>query len=334
MNMVDNDPDDLDKALKTGSGFTQILEPGFLKLKGPDRISFIQRQSTNDVQLTANNRSVPTVLTSATARILDVLTCFNEPGNMQEPELCVLTLPGRGEKTLQYLKSRIFFMDKVEIHDLSSSYAQFDVFGPETEALLGKAEVLSDADWTHIPQSLSIPGDEDLSFWIIPPKGVFGMGCRMIVPTERSAAFQSWLISSGIIRVEPKAYEFLRIEAGLPGEKTELTEDYTPLEARLEALVSDSKGCYTGQEIIARQITYDKVTRKLTGVMLSQEAGPGSSVLVEGKNIGQITSSTISPSHGPIGLAVLKRPFFETGTRVSIDFEGQTFAGKTTGLPF
>lgn len=331
MNLIDTDTY---KTLKNGSGFIQIQEPGYLQIKGADRVSFLQRQSTNDVQLTANNRSVPTVLTSSTARILDVLTCFNEPGDHQDPDLCVLTLPGRGETTLPYLRSRIFFMDKVEILDISQSYAQFDIFGPETESLLTKAGVLTGTEWAHMPQRLSLRDDDETIFILIPPQGVFGLGCRLIVPIDRSAVLESWLISSGIIRVEPNVYELLRIEAGLPGEKTELTEDYTPLEAQLGSLVSDTKGCYTGQEIIARQITYDKVTRKLTGLKLNKEASPGSAVFVEGKNIGRITSSVISPSHGPIGLAVLKRPFFDPGTQVSIQSEDQTTTGNTTSLPF
>jgi len=225
-------------------------------------------------------------------------------------------------------------MDKVEIHDISQSYAQFDVFGPETESLLDKTGVFTGIEWTQNPQRLSLSDDEDTRFLLLPPQGVFGLGCRFIVPTDRSAVLESRLISSGMVRVEPNVYELLRIEAGLPGEETELTEDYTPLEAQLGSLVSDTKGCYTGQEIIARQITYDKVTRKMTGLKLNKEASPGSAVFVEGKNIGRITSSAISPSHGPIGLAILKRPFFEPGIQISIHSEGQTTTGVTTSLPF
>jgi tRNA-modifying protein YgfZ len=132
------------------------------------------------------------------------------------------------------------------------------------------------------------------------------------------------------VELSDAEYEILRLEAGLPAAGHELTEEYTPLETGLEQLVSTSKGCYTGQEVLARQVNYDKVTRHLAGLRLKAEVPAGSSVTSEGKPAGIITSIAISPRLGPIALAVLRRPYHEPGTAVSVG----EIKGTVEALPF
>jgi folate-binding protein YgfZ len=101
----------------------------------------------------------------------------------------------------------------------------------------------------------------------------------------------------------------MRVEAGLPAAGAELSEDYTPLEAGLAAAISSTKGCYTGQEVLARQITYDKVTQHLCGLRLTRRAQPGGRVWApDGSPVGRVTSAATSPRFGEIALAVVKRP--------------------------
>ena len=131
-----------------------------------------------------------------------------------------------------------------------------------------------------------------------------------------------------------ETYEILRIEAGVPAAESELTDAYNPLEAGLQAAISESKGCYTGQEIIARQITYDKVTRRLVGLTSAQELKVGCTVMSEDKRVGAVTSTAISPRLGPIALAYIKRPNDIPGTQVTILDDDSTVAGLVSSLPF
>ncbi len=99
-----------------------------------------------------------------------------------------------------------------------------------------------------------------------------------------------------------------------------MTADYNPLEAGLSWTCAENKGCYTGQEILARQVTYDKVTRTLVGLVGDGALVQGGVVKVDGREAGMVTSSSDSPARkAPVALAILKRPFNELGTVVSVE---------------
>jgi len=100
--------------------------------------------------------------------------------------------------------------------------------------------------------------------------------------------------------------------------------------------ISLDKGCYTGQEVIARQITYDKVTKRLVGLRLDNPVEAGERVWADGKPSGKISSSVISPSFGPIALAYLKRPYHQPGSKVWVakSSEQAGLPAVVTKLPF
>ena len=94
---------------------------------------------------------------------------------------------------------------------------------------------------------------------------------------------------------------------------------------------AENKGCYTGQEIIARQITYDKVTRTLVGLRSAALLAPGAAVAAEGREVGRVTSAAFSPQlQAPVALAIVKRPYNAVGTTVVVNGVEATVAA----LPF
>ena len=125
----------------------------------------------------------------------------------------------------------------------------------------------------------------------------------------------------------------MRVESGSPGAGHELTEAYTPLEVHLNYAISDKKGCYTGQEVIARQINFDKITRHLVGLTLESTTEEGTSLVSGSTPAGTVTSTVISPRFGPIALAVVKRPFDKPGTILTVEGGDQAKA-RVTALPF
>jgi folate-binding protein YgfZ len=310
-------------ALQAGA-FYEIPTPGYLRVSGPDQQTFIQRQTTNDALRLGAGQVQLSVLTSPTARILDVFYLLHEPESIG-----LITLPGRGESTFRFLKSRIFFMDKVSLENASAGTSLYLLSGPRSgEALsmlglaapeAGRLAALEDGDLLRVWRS----------------EGTASPGFHLLVPGEARGETASTLEAAGLRRLDHPTFEVLRVEAGIPGGESELTEEYTPLEAGLEAAVSGEKGCYTGQEILARQVTYDKVTQRLSGLRLTEAAAPGARLWSDGKPAGSLTSLARSPRFGLIGLGIVKRPYFEPGTSLTVgEDRADGSAAIVAALPF
>jgi tRNA-modifying protein YgfZ len=317
------------QASLTGAAFFFQREAGIIRVSGPSRMEFLQRQTTGDVNLLSPERGLLSVLTSPTARILDVLYLVAPPSAKDE-FLDIITLPGRGQSTTHFLKSKIFFNDNVTITDLSNEFLQLDILGEEAErvvrSLLGESfPNESEVIRTEINQSSLL-----IIQWV---KGT-GLGRRLIFPKEASESVFSFFDQEQVIEISEDVYNTRRIEEGLPWIGKEFTDAYTPLEVNLREAVSDSKGCYTGQEVIARQITYNKVTRKMVGLTLSDLLEAGSEIRSGDRTVGNITSAALSPRFGPVALAIIKRPYYETGTPLLAIDQDKEIQSAVSALPF
>ncbi len=309
-------------AARNGAAVGIVEDAGYIRIGGPDRIDFLQRQSTNDLRVLASDRIVETVLTTPAARIRDVLTVIDEG-----EQLGLITVPGRAARTAAFLRSQIFFMDKVTVADHSVDVAQLLLAGPLSASVMYKVAAMTlpedgrivsaaiGGEPVHILASPAAPGE----YWVL-------IAARMAAPHIVEV-----LQRAGMGALSSADMEILRIERGMPG-AFELSEEYTPFEVGLERAVSASKGCYTGQEVLARQATYDKVTRQLAGIRPDGPVGSGDPVFVGGSRVGQITSAGSSPGCGQIALAVIRRPHDAPGGEVRI---GESrVGGAVCDLPF
>lgn len=315
------------KTAHTGAVFHQQIDAGYLRIEGPDRFDFLQRQTTNDINLLNAERSVLTVLINHAARILDVLHLI-----LDKDGIGAITLPGYASKTAQFLQSRIFFNDDVSVVDASPEFNQIDLDGQEAKTTLIHLGIDPPRD-LHIVVSGTIT---NVPVIVIGTNGLVGSGYRLLFPDGTRETIQNALLDSGAAPLTPESYQVLRVEAGLPAAGKELTVEYTPLEAGFGAAISENKGCYTGQEVIARQISYDKVTKHLVGLSLETPAEAGERVWADGKPTGFITSSTLSPTYGPIALSYLKRPYNlpRSIVWVSQTKENKGIRAVVTPLPF
>lgn len=282
---------------------------GCLRLVGSTRRDFLQRQTTNDLRALKPGLALPTVLSSPTGRILDLLWVFDAGDYLD-----VYTLPDRGAATGQFLRQRIFFNDDVQIEDRSPERVQIEVFGPRAE------EYLLSLGWERQSWPGVLVSQDGLALCL---DGVGGIGWRVDVPRQQGDAFLQALHRRGAPQIDAEGYSLCRIEAGIPGVPGELNEAFTPLELGLERTVSLSKGCYTGQEVLARQVNYDRVTRRLRSLQLSRQAAPGTELLADGKRVGQVTSVAYSPHLGWIALGVIRRPWDQAGTLLSLATGGE-----------
>lgn len=312
-----------EKALNEAAYYL-IPSSGFLQLGGPDRVDFLQRQTTNDLNALSPEHTLVTTLTSPTARVLDVLTLMPE-----DDKIGALTLPGRATQTAAYLQSRIFFMDNVTVSDVSAHFAQIELLGPQVGSIMTALSL------GKLPEEGEIISTEinDLAMRAF---NTLGSELCLLVPTENVGNVLATLDKIGVHQLDTDNYEVLRVEAGLPAPGHELTEDYTPLETGLAETVSMTKGCFTGQEVIARQVNFDKVTKRLVGLRLAEAVNPGTAVrsFENSQPAGIITSTTASPRFGPIALAVLKRPFDQPGTQLIAKQGANSINATVLNLPF
>jgi tRNA-modifying protein YgfZ len=302
--------------------------PGMIRIAGSDRLDFLQRLTSNDVKTLKGKKVVPTVLTSPVGRILDVLYLFDD--EEQAEAVYSISLPGRTAATFAYLKSRIFFMDKVEVSNLSSEYAFYNLVGKNTENVLQKF------GFTNLPEAGQMAethfANSKLRLFRHDPH--IGLGFQLIASQSSHEHVRNILKELGVVEMTLEEYEINRVEAGIPAVDREISEEHTPLEINLEDAISSSKGCYTGQEVIARQMNYDKVTRKLVGLYLDSKSAAGIQLRAGDKPAGKITSFVLSQRLGPIALAIVKRPFHQEGTQLTFQDNDAVRTARVTHLPF
>lgn len=284
-------------ALVSGAGVWMNSNAGLLLLSDVDRVDFLQRMTTANVAVLRPGQAALAVLTSPVARIEYVFTVLCR-------EQTLWLLPGLGQADLlaAKLRSQIFFMDKVKIANASAEYRHLRVMGAEAGRVLGAAS---------LPVPMADDTFEESQTVTVLRQDRYGVpGYELIVP---AGVVEDLLIelkvAGALLLTHTETYENRRIELGRPAVGAELTGDYNPLEAGLAWAVADNKGCYTGQEIIARQITYDKVTKSLVGLGSDELLPVGAEITAEGRAVGVVTSSGYSPQQGrPLALAIVKRP--------------------------
>jgi folate-binding protein YgfZ len=297
-------------------GWRRLASSHFLRIRGEDRNDFLQRQTTNDIDALAVGQIQQTVLTNAAARILDILTIWRP----DEDSLLALPLSDRGQRSFDYLRKRIFFMDKVTLTDESSDWASVEVFGSACDDWL-ESNDLHPQSGQQVNWSL-----DGMDGWIW-PMGLASDRFRILIPSAQLEPLSSWL-SQQCAESPEVEYEQWRVAAGYPGPAGEMTDAYTPYEIGMAHTVSETKGCYTGQEVLARQVTYDKITRSLVRLEMDAVMAPGAAIKAAGRPVGQLTSSAAPQGSAALGLAVIKRPADQAGTALEIVMDDQTVSAR------
>jgi aminomethyltransferase len=306
-------------AAQGGAVVVMRSHEGRLRAVGRDRLDLLHRMSTNDLLGLAVGEARPTVLTTAIARIVDLVWVLNRG----ETVLC-LTSPGRAAVVRRWLAGYIFYNDKVNFEDAGAELGQLGLFGPDAQRV---ADALQPGAAT-LAENRLIDADDVV---VLRGRPLAGDGYLVIAPVARIGAMWERAEAAGAVPAGEAAYEMLRLQAGVPG-SAELTADYIPLEANLWAAVDFHKGCYIGQEIIARMESRGKLARRLAGIRLAAQVLDGAEVRAVdgGPVIGKVTSAGLLPGYGPVALAFIKTAHAEAGTRLSVG-EAQ---GEVVGLPF
>jgi len=281
---------------------------------GPDLLDLLHRLSTNAVKDLEPGEGRATVLTTPKGRIAHRLAVH------RLPDAGVLLVGGTGGAgaVLEHFR-RFTFAEQLGLSDVTDSWAHFAVVGPQAPTTLTAAGLPVPTEYGCAAATLA-----GARVFVAGGDGLGADGCSVFVP-QRAAGEAVWnelARVAGAVLDAPtlEAWRILRMR---PAAETELTEDRNPLEAGLRAEIDFAKGCYVGQEVVARLNTYDKVVRRLVRLEFepgSSAPGRDAGVWIEGREVGVVTSSIVPPgSDAPAALAFVRRESAVEGAIVRVD---------------
>jgi folate-binding protein YgfZ len=295
-------------ALLAGSAVVRRSDRGIVRLRGTDRVTWLQGLVTNDIAaIQPGHRIYSAYLTPQGRMITDLWV-------VAIPDSLLLDVPAPLAASLATKLDGLIFAEDVQIDEVSGELAVFQVFGSTPADRIATA-LMSDDTY----------GVASLAAYVATPEAPSFLASLSPAPVETML----------------DALETLRLEAGVPRFLVDMTDETIPLEAGIEdRAISFTKGCYVGQEIIVRVTTRGggRVARKLVGLVAPGEAAPvpaGTALYAGDRAAGRITSSAISPRRGDvIALGYAHRDFTEPGTSLEIDANGERRPVIVHALPF
>lgn len=312
--------------VRDAAGLVDRSDRGHLLVTGSDRARFLHGMLSNTVEgLETGAGNYATMTTPRGQTLSDVWVYHREEGFLLETE------PGLQTKLMSSL-DRYLVADDVHITDVTGVKATFGVHGPGSGALIARVlgEVSTDlADCHTVVRGL---GRTDVTVTARSYTGEPGYDVR--IEADRALRLWNELTSAGARPVGTRAMEALRIESGIPRYGVDLDERVVPLEAGLHHAVDFTKGCFIGQETIAKMHNLGKPRRYLVGLRLDADTVPPTETpLRDGeKQIGWITSSVRSPALGRVvSLASVRRGYERPGLSLSVDGGGRA---EVVELPF
>ncbi|AUT01854.1 folate-binding protein YgfZ [Nostoc sp. CENA543] len=292
---------------------------GRIRVSDDDRIRFLHNQSTNDFQSLKPGQGCDTVMVTSTARTIDLVSAY-----VLDDAVLLLVSPNRREFLMQWLDRYIFFADKVQLADVTEETATFSLIGAGSDAVvekLGAGAIIGQLHGNHITV--------DDSIIVAVGSGLASPGYTVVLPASIKEKVWQQILDSGAVELSDRGWEHLRIIQGRPAPDTELTDDFNPLEVGLWQTISFNKGCYIGQETIARLNTYKGVKQYLWGIKLNSPAAVGETITIGDEKIGKLTSYTETPD-GYFGLGYVKSKAGGVGLKVQV---GNT-EGEIVAIPF
>lgn len=310
------------EAVRNKVGIIDMSDRGKLRLSGKEHLKFLQGMLTNDVLKLQEGKGMYAAVLTVKGRMLSDMHVY------KEPESVLLDLePGLNEKVAELLKKfRLSY--KAQIDDITDDLGLISIQGPNAGKLVSS---LSGVDVSGLEELSHKRAHVDAAELLIVRINRTGEeGFDVYAPSDSVEDVWSGLMENGKdLGVKPvgyDAYNTLRIEAGIPIYGADMDEETIPIEAGIWHALSFEKGCYVGQEVVARIKWRGHVNRHLVGLIMKGEDLPGSGdeIFAGEKKIGKVTSSVFSPVLGrPVALGYIRREFKGPGAEVIIKVKGE-----------
>ena len=289
---------------------------GRLALTGPDAKTFLQGQVTNDIEALTPGHGCYAAFLTHKGKMLGDLRVLDAGGEL------LLSCERVALQPLFNMIRRYKLGSDVELHKRTLEMGELSLIGPDARRLAG-AEALGEAEHDSVRAELG--GCPVLLV-------ATDVGVDVFCDAEHVRGVRAALLSGGAAEGTEEAAEIVRVERGRPRYGLDLDENVIPQEAGLnERAVSFTKGCYVGQETVARLHYRGKPNRHLRGLRLSEPVEAGAVLRLGEKEVGRVTSPVVSPAHGPIALALVRRQA-APGDTVTVGDDGVT--ATVSELPF
>ncbi len=321
-------------AIRKGCGMMDLPQRGIIEVTGKDRLTFLNNLISNQVfdkqtktGLAAGQGVYAFLLDAKSGRIVSDLNVI------ERGERTLIALDRRKVQPVIAALDKYRFAEQVKFADRSDGLHQIVLHGPRSGLPAMEPNQSQEIDLFDVD---TIVRRDDIAG---------SPGQHLIIPADQARKVWMSLIARTEPRVRPigwAAFNVARIEAGRPLFGIDFDESLLPHETGplLNRAVSFTKGCYPGQEIVARMHARQQVARKIVGLRIDDDDAlpiAGAKIYDDQQNeIGGITSSTISPvlSNAAVCLGIIKRPHFNVGTVVRVPAEGKVRTAKVVELPF
>jgi folate-binding protein YgfZ len=304
------------RALVEAAGVVDLTGRTQLELTGDDRATFLHNFCTNNVRNLSDGSGAEAFVLDAKGHVLSHAFLFVAPHS-----IVIDTVPGQSEKLSRHF-DRYIIREKVEIHDRSEEWGELLVAGPRSAALMESLALDVPQDRLGHRQS-SLAG---CSIYLrrtdlVGPDSWLLAGARSDVENARGA-----LANAGAVRADLAAFEMARIEAGTPLYERDITEKNLPQEVNRDAhAISFTKGCYLGQETVARIDALGHVNRVLVGLRFFGDQIPAILTELQAEDaaqgnaaVGAITSAAFSPRlRSALALGYVRRGHTQVGTKLN-----------------
>jgi folate-binding protein YgfZ len=303
------------RQMREECGLLDRSERGKLLVRGDEAAEYLQGQLTNDVEGLEVGEGCYAALLDRKGHMQGDMRVLRLAGD----EIWVEVEPAALDSVRRHLE--MYKIGRaVEIEEVSGERAILSLIGPRSAEISG-APPLSE----HASKAVAVEGVEALAVGT-------AFGIDLIAAAGDAGSLAAALASRGAPAVSAEAVEILRLEAGVPRFGAEMDSATMPAEAGIvERAVDFEKGCYIGQETVARLHYRGKPNRHLRGLRLSAVAEPGTTLVLDEREVGRLGSFALSPVHGPIGLAIVRREA-EPGDQLAVGEDGVT--ARVTDLPF
>lgn len=317
---------------------------GKLRLTGKDALDLLNRISTNDLNGMRPGMGKQTFFATEKGRVVDLCTVY-----AQQESLLLRTSPTNSANVKKWIEKFIISED-VKVQDVTENFPMFFIAGPSASDFLKQVAHSSHRtllDLTKMPLNNFIRtflGSREV--FLSKTKLALDEGFVILVDQNDMELVWNLLInnskSQNPVPAGLATFEVLRVESGTPLYPSELNESVNPLEVNNLDAVSFSKGCYVGQEVVARLQTYDKVRRRLVGLVTTSKIHAGSKVIEANQpssavesEIGIVTSAVRSPGLGKeIGLAYISMGQVIPGSKYFVRVGGKNVEAELSPLPF
>jgi len=303
------------RQLREECGLVDRSERGKLLVKGSEAAEYLQGQLTNDVEGLGIGEGCYAALLDRKGHMQADMRVLR----LAADEIWLDTEAVALEAARRHLQTYKIGRD-VEVEDVSEARALFSLVGPRSAEVAGVPPLPE-----HACEPLSVKGVECVAVGT-------ALGIDLIAAAADAERLRTALVGAGAPEASPEALEILRVERGVPRFGVEMDTATMPAEAGIvESAVSFEKGCYIGQETVARLHYKGKPNRHLRGLRLGAPAPTGASLRLGDREVGRVGGSCVSPVHGTIALAIVRREA-EPGAELAVGEDGVT--ARVSDLPF